>query len=451
MLYGQVGDLTDRLFGYHCDHTRQVTPAHKRAAVENSIAQFFDLVNEPGIDVQAENWGCADTEIGAFQLGSGPDRAYLSGLEAAIREPMTEVSEVGYLRETYDEITSDGQHVMPFLADVLASMPKTWNVAWFGANRSMLELFRIAWPKLQFTGKILYATEAGDGAVPLDSVTGEEALREADFFVVDFSLPDNCSHSSWDDSLERAKLTGVLIRSFQAIVNAEHQRGENNSGAPRRIIAINAIHTRFESLIRSHIEYARSPLSSRLRHGYVLPAERKDAVSLLGLMTPKLAGRRVGDFIRAPHAVRGYVVSGPHVSLLPGAYVLKLEIQPEISKLALIRRKLKVKEALAASSPSSTSTESGPEFVSKSGKTPRIESKWKKSGIVAIEIRNGDRVISRHRLSLLDLLMRRNHYLKIHISADDAQSAEPSSLNVRVWTGGWIGFMIRRLDLAVAG
>ena len=55
LVFGKVGDLSDRVFAYHCDHTRQVTPMHKHEAVENSLEDFVYSVTRPELPEQAES------------------------------------------------------------------------------------------------------------------------------------------------------------------------------------------------------------------------------------------------------------------------------------------------------------------------------------------------------------------------------------------------------------
>ena len=45
--YKEVGDLGEQVYGYHCDHTRQVTPAHSHARVQNDWKRFVDRVERP--------------------------------------------------------------------------------------------------------------------------------------------------------------------------------------------------------------------------------------------------------------------------------------------------------------------------------------------------------------------------------------------------------------------
>ncbi len=59
--YG-IGDVLDDFYGYHCDHTRQVTPMHRSRATENSLQVFFDEVDRPEILDQAETWGLGAKE-----------------------------------------------------------------------------------------------------------------------------------------------------------------------------------------------------------------------------------------------------------------------------------------------------------------------------------------------------------------------------------------------------
>src|SRR5271157_709133 len=51
-VYESIGDAAPAVFGYHCDHTRQVTPAHSHRSPENDSAAFVDQVIGPTIPEQ---------------------------------------------------------------------------------------------------------------------------------------------------------------------------------------------------------------------------------------------------------------------------------------------------------------------------------------------------------------------------------------------------------------
>lgn len=68
IVYGSVGDLGGKIYGYHCDHTRQVTAMHSPMRTENDWKQFVESVDKPEIANQAGTWGCADDEIDEIRL-----------------------------------------------------------------------------------------------------------------------------------------------------------------------------------------------------------------------------------------------------------------------------------------------------------------------------------------------------------------------------------------------
>ena len=56
--YGEARDFGTEIYGYHCDHTRQVTPAHDHARVQNDWRRFVDDMDRSDIPEQAHTWGC---------------------------------------------------------------------------------------------------------------------------------------------------------------------------------------------------------------------------------------------------------------------------------------------------------------------------------------------------------------------------------------------------------
>src|SRR5205085_5472031 len=65
---GRVGSLIDRIYCYHCDHTRQVTTAHSAKGRRNDSARFVDDVTCAELPEQRASWGCAGDDIEEFRL-----------------------------------------------------------------------------------------------------------------------------------------------------------------------------------------------------------------------------------------------------------------------------------------------------------------------------------------------------------------------------------------------
>ena len=76
LLHGHVSDVVERLFGYHCDHTRQMTAAHQHKADRNDLGIFFDRVADPLVPAQIDSWGCAGDEIEEITLWRSAHQDY---------------------------------------------------------------------------------------------------------------------------------------------------------------------------------------------------------------------------------------------------------------------------------------------------------------------------------------------------------------------------------------
>ena len=72
-----------------------------------------------------------------------------------IGDPLAAPIVVKYTGETYNTADYQPRHLMPFLADMFASMPEPPTSAGTAKREETLRLFASVWEKLHFTGKIL--------------------------------------------------------------------------------------------------------------------------------------------------------------------------------------------------------------------------------------------------------------------------------------------------------
>ena len=334
LLHGRTGDLLDDIFGYHCDHTRQVTPTHRADSVQNDIVRFSDQVTQPALPEQAETWGLAGQTIDELAAES-TSVSYVSGLRSVITQEMSEPSHVSYSAATYDHVTYDVPHALPFLTDIFASYSRGIQIGWYGSRYDLLAGFTEASRRMGFTEPVLVtagATWLGEFLPPgcVWTAAGELELR-ADVFVFDCGLLS----SDPTDAADQAHLVSLfLARGFRRAVRAEKARLAQPDAMPRRFIGVNAIHNRFESLITTHIGIARSPMASRIRQGFVTvrdkQAKRQDLFPLFAIGG---AGERQEGRIIAVSGKVGHVVYGPYLSLDPGRYLLTLAFEPGGSSL----------------------------------------------------------------------------------------------------------------------
>jgi hypothetical protein len=341
MIYDKVGDLSESIVGYHCDHTRQVTPMHKHGGVENSVEVFIDSLTRPDIPGQRDSWGCANDPIEEVSLKSQPGQNYIALLDTIIRQPLTAPLQVAYRAESYNKTSYAPEHLLPFLADLFSCAPRSWSIGWIGLNRRTLELFSQAWTSLGFLGEIFVHPAAAQhldlslwpSVRRADSVEEMDARAEA--FVFDFTTLDGACLAEPEDPIHQAFFIDFGT-TFRALLTQERKRMAAGD-VPRRFIGLNAIHNDFERVIVADVGAARTPFSLRMRHGFVL----KDPPVLPADWLPRMyigpAGMTEGEIVRfsakgerlvciaqgaQAHAngKEGHIVYGPYLPVRPGLY-----------------------------------------------------------------------------------------------------------------------------------
>jgi hypothetical protein len=324
MLRGKVGDLGKEVYGYHCDHARQVTLMHSHSRTENDWRRFIDDVPRPELPEQAKSWGCADDEIEEIRLTGQGASAYVKALRKQIGERQSAPPVVAYVGENYNKTDYDPRHVLPYLADMFVCCERRTNVAWFGARGGLLARFAGFWKELGFTGDILVdgslVREAGL-ATTAEAVEAsfDTLLGKADAFVFDFApVPESEDAFGGIPRVSANAMNKALLR----VVGAEHHAMRD--GKPlRRIIAVNAINNVFEAAVTSHIGAAHTPFSARMRNGFVLPSMTGE-VDWTSRLQAGQAGIRDGSLIKSRKEMLGPVIQGPHRHLHAGTYRFKL-------------------------------------------------------------------------------------------------------------------------------
>lgn len=347
LLRGNVRDLTDDLYGYHCDHTRQVTPAHRPGGIQNDIRTFYEDVQLAELEHQAELWGLSNEPVeevrlnrrgGFAKLFRKQDDTYVAALRAAIDGPMRKPTTIAYVSESYDQISYDANHVIPFLADALVCYPRHTHLGWFGCRGDLLIGFAKAWHAMGFLHPIL--VDRGPDLLKelpphASFATSDDIASRADAFVFDFGLPARTAPDSPVLAETQRALTHVA-RGLRMIARAELVRLESPSASPRRLIAINAVNNQFEQLVRSFIGAAMAPMSTRMRQGFaVKPGE---TMELLPAFTIGAAGMRQVDRVSSIPGIPGYITHGPGLDLEARDYCFRLRFQVADLAAACARR-----------------------------------------------------------------------------------------------------------------
>ena len=285
-----------------------------------------------------------------MRLRSSTSRIYLDGLRAVIRGECAVPTSALYTPDSFDQVTYDPRHVLPFLADLFSSAPRATTIGWIGGRGDTFQLFCSMWERLGATGYILREEWASPllASSPqrgVKSASADEIDRRSDALIFDFGAASESPSSLLETVGARrldATVDTLLRRSFMGHVEAERHR-TLKGGAPRRFVCINAVHNAYETLTQQMIGSATAPFATRLRHGFVIPVPPGGEVvaengpdglaltrpqNLLGRMNVGTAGRRARRGVRARFGKRGYVIYGPYMTLPPGTYRVEFHIEP---------------------------------------------------------------------------------------------------------------------------
>jgi GT2 family glycosyltransferase len=278
-----VKSALDHVLAYHCDHTREATPAHAHGAFQNDWHTFVSRVRAPQLAEQRDSWGFAGEPIEELRV-DGP--AAIPRMLEKVVPPMPRAFYVtGIDLGLYQDLRYDPEHVVPYLANVIGALPRSWSAAYAGCRNSMFRSFVGLWKALGFTGRILVSEDVAGRALTVDPADGvavvpeDRAHAQADFFVFeigasqDDALPGPSGARETPEAGMRLLDPGdhlkvrIVHRAYVRAIDAERTR----AGGPRRFVLINMQNNPMDSTVEARILATWTPTGTHVRHGFVLP------------------------------------------------------------------------------------------------------------------------------------------------------------------------------------
>jgi hypothetical protein len=259
--------LLDELYAYHCDHTRQVTPAHGVNRTENDWAYFVTDIEDPRIPGQRESWGVPDVDIEEIRFDDDPSDRFIAVLQRILPAlPDGARMERTYTEQTHDQLQYTPEHILPFLLGLFADQPRDLTLLWTGCRVETLDLFARAWKALGFKAPVLVDEACAAAA----SATAGEAISTSEFMAA--LARSNCVVLEYGDirpGTERnAAAAGALahIRGrFKEVDAAE----SISTAAPKLVVIVNGVHTHLEGFTAPVLGAAHTPFSTGVRHGFI--------------------------------------------------------------------------------------------------------------------------------------------------------------------------------------
>jgi hypothetical protein len=268
LLRGKVSSALAHLVGYHCDHTRQASAYHKVDRQENDPARFVDEVTEPKIAQQMKTWGLADVAIEEFSLGQASAARYLQGLESAIQGRLAGFLETHYVPEAHGRMGYEADHVLPYLLDLVSSLPPAARIGYVGGRTDTFDKFMAGWRAMGGNAVLVpesapWLAEAGG----VERLPDGQWTDRADLFV--FEVGSEKALNQVDFTAEDNARLWAVDQAYKRAIGADLAR-QAAGAAPRRVLVINGIHNFFEPQVLSTIAMTLTPFSSRIRHGYIV-------------------------------------------------------------------------------------------------------------------------------------------------------------------------------------
>jgi hypothetical protein len=289
VLFGRTEGLANRLKGYHCDHTRVATLAHRLdIKLENDLQEFVYGVEDPAAPGQAETWGAPGEPIEEIDFTNGPNARFACAVERAVGEPQQADYHSNAI-EVRNYVWYQPEHVIPHAAGYLTVYPQQARFLYAGNNPKMLALLGTAIAQMGFAQPLSYLSDLlTAGAVP-DAAgvrpvgLGEGMERYADLaanfdlLVFDFGLdrtgtglPARIARvTDWPRSL-RYSLGAVArcLRDCAEEIGARGARGPD-------FLVLNANHYVFDQFASRFLLLAQTPFHTRARKGRARSAEER--------------------------------------------------------------------------------------------------------------------------------------------------------------------------------
>jgi hypothetical protein len=273
---GRVDTLIDKVFGYHCDHTRVAAANNKgRQTKMNDQDRFIWDVSSPYLPAQADTWGWPDLEIEEIRLDRDTSyERFTTGLAAAM-EPATEPYRSTNLDwHLYLDLSYDVRHTLPFVCDQVLTYPRSTAVMLVATRPELVSRFATAWRAMGFTGPILIPNECkglptSDPAIRTGAFS--ELVGMADLFIFEFGLatqnPEEVVRAGRPEGPSDTRNLKTVARLFASAASTERETRQNGRRLPRRFIGINVIYNKFWPLFTDHIAANINPFCSQVLAG----------------------------------------------------------------------------------------------------------------------------------------------------------------------------------------
>ena len=147
----KIETLEGKLWGYHCNHTRQTSVFHRQLSPENDWNTFVRDVGSPDLPEQKETWGLKNEIIEEISLF--PKKKQSKKKEDHIDRDFS------IDRDSFNILSYSSESVLTHLSDHFHHLPLDAHIAYIGHNEKLLTLIKEELKAKNFQGDILTPSE----------------------------------------------------------------------------------------------------------------------------------------------------------------------------------------------------------------------------------------------------------------------------------------------------
>ena len=280
LLNGETSTLLDRLYAFHCDHTRIHTVYHRASkSTVNSLDEFFINVSTPYVSQQAESWGMPDETIEEFKLSDSHMNRLSSGLESLLPgmdAPLQSISVFGDIMDA--SLFYDEHHVFPYLADVILNSPPRSPLGYIGNNLKMLRMLGDIMPKIGLCKGIMCCAETAMNELPSGSgnrriASFTEIHNSCDTIIFDLSMKHLPARVNGDGFTIPQKCPQVLryVRLIFDLMTSFARQDIHSPKKLRHYVFVGCHNSWFDIYLLQLFACALTPVSTYIRNGSVRP------------------------------------------------------------------------------------------------------------------------------------------------------------------------------------
>ncbi|MCP5491120.1 MAG: hypothetical protein H7A42_08450 [Chlamydiales bacterium] len=258
---GKIGHLEDKLWGYHCNHTRQESFFHKQLSPENDWNRFVKDIQAPDLPNQRECWGLKGYDLEEVTLLK-PRQIHAS--------KDCSLFEIAIDQSTFNTLTYDSKRVFPYLVDHFNYLPRESRVGYIGHNTELLTLIQEEIPSV-LTLK--------------ETKSLEELYQKADLIIFDFGFNQKSIAITPEHKLYKQLKNQLrdVVDAFLKVVRLEKKKNKKI-----KFMGVNVLHSDFRALFHTHLAMGRTSFLSGISFGYLKRKQRISRRPSLGILKKQL-------------------------------------------------------------------------------------------------------------------------------------------------------------------